>query len=1073
MREGFTPSVERPMNYKKERKQELSVAELLFDEINTEIQRSNKGKEKDKKIKFIDHPRYGEWKALRDANVAESLRADSTKRESDFRNAHEQEMQDSRAVFNDRADEKNRELTLLRAQAQEAAASEAKRAEVLAVEEAKRKDLESLSIDRFYRDGKKIDSAHASQKDAGNLLLGKKDAGLSVAGRLVEDGFEGEEAKRQINSIIKDMGQLKNVYSVQIKSLQEMGLVDRIMGRRAALEKQMAETQADILLKSEALLKEFKVSGKVFAQQEMIVERLWDLSKKLENKVSVGEAVVALTVLAAILAGGASEVAKKVSAADDFRAPAVASYDTFGDSNLDQDSFTSDLVEGKVSGYKVSSETVSSSAESESKVTKELFSLTPEESDKVKSFKDWRRAILNPEFIGKEKKDGSVPTTERGRNVAPGTQLEISVDGNVLIAGEVEKYGSIWGVLEENKNEIKKVAKEKGWGNLDLRIIESVDSKDGESKIKGKVAHDKEKGDSNKSRKDIAKVGAADTGSEDENPALKEAARHSANDRLGEIGVRHQIGHDYPSLDGYQGAIDELKKIKNIDASLENPVKAEIKRLETAKEDLKNRLVKAKGEAEKYIESKGVKHTVGLDYKTIKDYDQAIDELSQIEGGIVLPPIVDMQQTDDSKRMSQIKDGVRAERERLETAKQNLRLKQIQAGIDNESSVPEAGKPEKLDFKPSLKVSDLMSDAELSLAASGEMYGRNLVKAHNLTSSVFEYLGGEDQHLFDSLSEKDLRKFLGMVEEAKSLYNLVLTVKEDGKIKPNPTTIEQAKKGQEIAGKLAIELDDAIPKNSVDKAVVSAGQRLEILYKETESRTGNVALYGPDGALDTLQKVMKSIKTKGKIGSSDRKILKKIESTAHTVLHSDNNLEPDKKAAKEVLAISVILKGSISKRDQNRVEKEESAGLGVRYELPKPADQRTDKDLNKLLSNKVKDQINQAYELAEKLSDDSPSSDVAYDLVSAAALLEQLLLRPMELGDIQDKLSRAEDLISKTQAKVGNSKIYPREYTEALSQLNSAFIGTRDSLIKTEVIKQIDKRVAPVEKIGKRVADRK
>lgn len=1068
MREGFTPSVERPRNYNLQNRteKEIDPAEELFDDINTDVRRRKKAGEN---ITFKTHERYDEWKALRDANVAESLRADSTKRESEFRNAQEQEAQDDRVAYNARIDAQNSELAAQRAQAQEAANLEAKRLEASVAEEVRRKDLESLSIDRFYRDGKKIDSVHASPEEAGNLLLGKKDAGLSVTGRLVEGGFEGKEAERQIKSIVKDMDQLKNVYSIQINSLEGMGFLDKITGRRSALEKQMAETQAEILVKSEALLKEFKVSGQVFEDQEAIVERLWDLSKKLESKVSLGEAAVALAVLTAVVMGCAGDVSKKVSAADNFRAPAAASYDshgTYGNANEVQDNTVFDSVEDRVSGYKVTSETVTSSDVADGKVLKETFSLTESEAETVKNFTDWRHKILNPEFIGKLQKDGTIPTTEKGLNVKAGTKVEVTVEGEVKLGGTVKEGGSIWSVLEKLKPGIKKLAaKEKGFGNIDLRITRPFDSEESANKTKGEISHDKKKATSHshKTHKPGAKVGQADTGSKDGDPTLKELARHDNNDKLGEIGVKHQIGSDYTSPDDYQGAIDELKKIKNGDVGLQYGVQVEIKRLEAAKKDLEHRLDKAKSEAKKYLETNGAKHTMGRDYKAVEDYDKAIVELGQIEEGIVLPAIVDMQQTDESKRIFQVKDGIRTERERLEKAKQNLRLKQIQADIDRESPTPEAGKPEKLDFKPSLKISDLLSDRELNSGVSAGIYGRNLAKAHELTRSVFEYLGGEDQHLLDSRSGEDLRKFQGMVEEAKNLYNLVLTIKEDGKIKPNPTTIEQATKGQEIANMLAAEVKGAIPETGVDKIIEAVSSRLEDLFKKTESRVGNVALYGQDQALEILQKAVYNIEKNGKIGNSDRKILKKVEGIAHTVLHG-NNLEPDKNAAKEILNICDILKKAISKRDQNRVEKEEVVKPGILYELPKQADLGNAKDLSKLLPKSL---INRVESISGVVQDFTGGSASTVDLNNAAALLEQLFLKPLETDSVKDKVDRVKQtLAGLLEGQKNGSVVLNKKEKDVLNSL-SELVGEIDSsliehgvLVKEIIKPKEDGRVA-------------
>lgn len=1045
MREGFTPSVERPRNYnlQKRKEQRIDPAEELFDDINTDVRRRKKAGEG---ITFKTHERYGEWKALREANVAKYSQADSVKTESDSRNSQDEV-------------------------GQEEADLEAKRAEALAVatREAEEEDLESLSIDRFYKDGKRIDSTHANQKDAGNLLLGKRNAGLSVAGRLVEGGFEREEAERQIDSILKDMVQLKNVYSIQIKSLEEMGFLDRITGRRSALEKQMAETQAEILLRSEALLKEFEVSGQVFKDQDAIVERLWDLSKKLESKVSLGEAALALVILTTVVAGCAGDVAKKVSAADGFRAPAVASYDTFGDSNLDQDSFTSDSVEEKVSGYKVSSEIVSSSAESEIKVSKELFSLTPEESGKVKSFKDWRRAILAPEFIGKEKKDGSVPTTERGHNVAPGTQVEISVDGDVLIAGEVEKGGSIWGVLGENKNEIKKVAKEKGWGNLDLRIVEPVDTKNGANKTKDKVSHDKKKGadSGSKSHKDKAKVGVAEAGTEDGvDLELEEALRGHTNDKLNEIGVQHQVGHDYISPEDYQRAINELRGIKIDDPGFKYQVEREIRRLGAGKEGLERRFAQAVGGAGKYLENKGAKHTVGINYKTTEGYDQAIAELAQIEGDILLPAIVDMEQTDESKKMFDIKIGLRVERERLEQARKDLRINQIQSDIDKEGKIPPEGAPLKIKFDVAPRISELAKETEIAIRA-GMRFADRLIDASQLVTNVDIFLERSENESGSDEFSANAKKFKTSAEEAKKIYLGILSPGiMDEKSASKPFVIKQAEIGLKIAQDQIGRLQEFVPEKDVSDVADSALSKLNLLMKKNIGRSGNKALFDAGGALETLQVIIYNSVSSGKISNVDKKKIKQVQKTAHTVLQSSNNLPNDRAVAKEMLFIIDTMNGAVSPKDQEKTypEKDQAAFSGVRYELPVSNEDANEKgnlkDLQKLLSRDVQNKIDSLYQLSNELFDADRSDPVAHDLVSAASLLEQLIVRSLEVDDIEDKLERAQSLIEKLKQDISKNKTGAKKYGEALSQLENTFGDVQTSLVSNGVL--VKKTIPPI-----------
>lgn len=1024
MREGYAPTPTEKKSYRWDQNkpmEEITDPEELFDRINTDVRRRKKAGEN---IAFKSHPHFKKWEALREANVAKYLQADSAETEPGSRK------------FQDQA-------TL------EEVDDRARKAEVLAAKKAEEEDLDSLSIDSFYKDGKKINSAHASKTDADKLLLGKN-SGLSVAGRLVEGGFEGKEAERQIRSIIRDMGQLKNVYSIQINSLEGMGFLDKITGRRSALEKQMAETQAEILVKSEALLKEFKVSGQVFEDQEAIVERLWDLSKKLESKISPGEAAVALAVLTAVVMGCAGDVAKKVSAADGFRAPVVASYDDFGDSDLDRGSSASDLVEEKVSGYKVSSETVSSSADSEGKVTKEIFSLTPEESKKVNSFTSWRRAILNPEFIGKMKKDGSIPTTERGYDVAPGTKVEILVNGEAVVADEVEKGGSIWGVLGDDKNEITKVSEKVGWDKLDLRIVEPInDAKDVINKIKGGTSHDKKKGFDNKPDKEKAKVGASEAREDKVDPELEEALRDSTNKKLEKIGVGHQVGHDYTSPADYQDAIDELSGIKTDDADLKYQIKKEIKRLGENREGLDKKFAKAKAEAGKYLENKGAKHTVGVDYKTVEGYDQAIAELAEIEEAILSPVIVDMEQTDDSKNMFEVKTGVRVERERLEQARKDLRISQIQSDIDKESKMPPEGAPVKMEFNVAPSISELATETELAIRAGGRFAGP-LIDARKLVVDIDAFSERPE-------NEGKIGNFLDDAKKAGNIYKSILIPDAvDDKFASKPFVIKQAEIGLKIAQDQIDRLQKFVPEKAVSEVIDSALSKFNSLKEKNRDRTGNVALFGADGALETLQAVIDRSMSAGKISNADKKKIKQIQKIAHTVLQSKNNLPNDRNVAKEILSIIDTMNRAVSPKDQEKVypEKDQTAFSGVRYESPTPNEEGEGrlKDLEKILSHGVQNKIDSLYQLSGELFDADRSDPVAQDLVSAASLLEQLIVRSLEVSDIEDKLERTQSLIEKLKQDMGKNKNNTKKYGEVLSQLENTFNDVQTSLVSKGVL---------------------
>jgi len=120
----------------------------------------------------------------------------------------------------------------------------------------------------------------------------------------------------------------------------------------------------------------------------------------------------------------------------------------------------------------------------------------------VESFKYWRRDVLHKAgLVEEEKADGTVPTTEAGFNVAPGTTFKVvdkSSGENVVVGTyEIEKGGSVWGVLEKHRLEVEKQAKINGWEDIGFEFSASSakeNSADAQSETKtkdSKVSADK------------------------------------------------------------------------------------------------------------------------------------------------------------------------------------------------------------------------------------------------------------------------------------------------------------------------------------------------------------------------------------------------------------------------------------------------------------------------------------------------------------------------------------------------------------------------------------------------------
>ncbi len=493
---------------------EKDPAAVVFDKIMADVRARKKAGES---ITFKTHEDYNEWKTLRDANFEKGTL--------------------------DIANEK---------------------AAILKVKEAEAKrvaDLEELSIDRFYQPGKKVPSID-HKKQVGALLRGKDSRPLRLAGKLTEDegGFSGEQAENQIAGILKEMEQLKNVFSIQVKTLGEMGMWAIISGKKAALKEEMKKTTDQIHTESQALLEEFKISGTKLDNHDVIMDNLHNLSKKLEGEVVLGEATVALAVLTAVLVGCTGQVVNKVSAADSFKSSAGASFDTGHGANVSDTNSVieeSQNVQSGVSGYRVFEKPVYlSGASTEVVGNREVFSLTPGETAGVKNFTDWRHQILNHIYI-EMNANGSIPTTEKGLNVPVGTKLFVTVNGDNKFEMTVEKGSNIWHEIGQKKKEIGEIGKKFGWNKIGLAVETPTAVADHDGQNKAKLGHHKKSGLHAGQTGEVDKpVVALDAKAE-----LERANQAEVKKFLGTKGVDHVFNQLYSSVDEAEVAYEKLKKV--------------------------------------------------------------------------------------------------------------------------------------------------------------------------------------------------------------------------------------------------------------------------------------------------------------------------------------------------------------------------------------------------------------------------------------------------------------------------------------------------------------------------------
>jgi len=846
MREGFNPSVERPHEYKKPAEQR-DPAELLFDDITTDVRRRRKAGED---ITFKTHERYAEWRALRDKNVAESQRAKSTADELAFRTAEEAETRAVMDKFYPKSISKEEPTKPAYRELPEEQLEEVPAESFLEVAEPATVTTETiqppeLPVDYLVAESKRVDTLRAQ----------------------IEGGDEVESAVDQIEQLSQQF--LQKWEQLNVLRDQYVATPWYRLLKTAGLERQIDGLQKE----ASKILQDLERLGVVFDGKEegKAVERsLNDLLLGFRDYVAEAmpnrkrQLALATGALTIALLATCDSYRKDLEKEPLTEKPAAV--------KMADGDFVAETTISKVDSYKVEAKAAYSSAESKIGANEEVFALTEDEAKSVRNFTDWRRAILKPEFVGELQKSGAIPTTEKGLHIKSGTKVEVMVKGKVVVSGEVgnkkegKDGGSIWAVLEKLKPDIKKVSTEEGgYGNLNLRITYPFETAGEAKKIEKHAV-----------------------------PVQKKA---TGQGRQGEVRPK-------------TGRAVELAKAgtETTDQELES---AEIK---TAAKD--------------FLQANKAKHQISKDYASVDDYEAAIKELNHLADGIEIPPAVDMKQSPEGEKMMKVKNGLSAEIGRLEQARNDLRTRQLQEQIGKESKVKTYG-GETIKLEAKVKVSDLASDADCALRATGGMYGKNLAVAHDLVRAVAEFSS-------QAQTDKAIKGFLSQAEKAVRLYNLILNTKSDGRFKPNTFTLNQAKIGLELAKEQVSDLKDSLPETDLKSLIDGVKNGMDQLVERTKYLTGNAALFGRDGLMERLQQIVENAYSTGKLSNADKKVLKQIDRDLHALLTSPNNTQSDKDIANEMVDIVKNVKRGVSAKDLQSADGSASEGrLSPRYPTPK------------------------------------------------------------------------------------------------------------------------------------------
>lgn len=1025
-------------------------AEVLFDKIMADV-RVAKGNSdvadvlfNGKEINFKNHPEYSDWKNLRNQNFERSATPEQIGR------AKEKQMKaesDKQKTFE--------EGTRLRAEQTRKIAEN-------------RVSAELSRIAREQADQERLQEIYYKQRESARAELTKEIEGL--VGSMTENlsNFRNKATELQGLSVLRFIrkGELKNELEELIKDTK--ALFEVLKGKV-----KMSDSKSDDRTsQAQALVRQMEALDRAFSDttaKDAIISG--------NNKWATG-LIVLMANLPGIFAHAQSTGEKLEERGG--RVEIAVSDDTSKKEEVTDLNFVSDRVESQVAGL-----SAPATPDKVSSAEVDDGSRTYTVAD-THSFQEWQGGIVKATGtkFDKQKHTESLAIVP---NVGSTAEL-IDQNGQVLSTVKIKKGGSVWGAIDKMKPLVDKgIAEEK---KLSLRLKsfkDAVPGKEGtvyESTpglILGRGADKKSEKDHTvklgkpagnfveRNRKNNGKPAGKAEGPAVSNPELEAAARAEVAPKLVERGVKHNLGSDYSDTVGYDDAIAEMDTLQKGDSDLDvrNAAKTEINRLKLQREALAKRLEKYKDAAGKFLKGKGEKHQPGQDYKTVPEFQTAIDRLKAIYDSMEEVIAIDgkFKSAEDEEKFS-AEMGLQREIERLRKAKDALDLLNKEAQYRKEDKVPPAAPPEKIKFESKPRISNLASEADLRLL--GGVYEDRLFEASRLIIGV-EYFSSRAK------GDPQVEKFSNDAKAAMVAYENLL---KPGIIDLDTPSGRFAKKqallGLTIAKDQVVYLAYSLPEKKAKeiKNIIDAVKiQVETLIEKYKDKNGNSAIFDNDhGAIRIVYSVVQNTVNNGKVSNSDKKVLNKVKRTIHTVLHGSNSSKNDLSAAKDLLDITNALSGTLSHKDQDNTDIDEDkkdSFSGVHYQIPGLSDQETAKNLQKLLPGDIQKRIGDIYELTANLADASPASTVAADLVSASSLLEQLVIRPLEVGDIQEKLNRAEALIVKVQTVVQKGTIFPKEYAVALSQLDSTVKDTKDSLAK---IGLLDKE-APAKLTGKRVAD--
>lgn len=785
-------------------------AELLFDSIMADVRARKKAGED---ISFKTHPNYQQWLNLRNQNFEATKTKEQQQQyfSGDAEDKKESAVApvkmatDLRMSANDRrieaetvANEKAQAAYYAKREAEQAAAQ---------VEQAETAKLDFGHYKKGTIDLNKITPAQA-----------RIDADQERARELSKE-IKGEKLDLiRVRGIVDSLSEKLTDYQAKSEVFKELGETwfarTKNYLKRERLTNEMADLNAEITELFAVLKKDFKLAKAESRETAKLIE----VFNELDQHVSSGELKLEVLGYASNFLILAAKLGMLVSMAqadlphqkveDRSGRPDVAAKFSNDDK---MDTGESVTLQSGEAGYRVASEHIKNeSHEGSEEKLKEVFSLTEAEAGRVNNFTEWRHAILEPEYIGKVKKDGTIPSTEKALHVDAGTKIEITVDGVVLLSDEVKKEkgkSSLWAVLEKNKKAIEKIAKKEGWGNIDIWVTgneykgaqsknEPVEKTAKKAKVESKAVAPKVKEPSEPKEPKVKKATVEKT--PEKTPAEKKATKKTEQ----------------------KGAAEEQK--------------AEVVETKLSPAEIGN-LLKQNG-----IE---LKHVMGGNYNTEEEYETAIQELKIAQRTIqeAIPPALDKEASDQALKMLESVRLFQLEIERLNAAKEAKAIARHQAIIDKEGKIPEAASPEKVYSAESVKISDLAPESEISLRAG--KYGGPLIKAHKILQSV----AALSPHY---TSEADDKKYLAQVEEAKGFYNLL--IKEGGvddKFPSKEFLVEQGKLGKE----LAVYEIKALKKSIQEKKEKRERKEAEKAAQEAQAKLKDLAEIVPEKIVQEMQ----------------------------------------------------------------------------------------------------------------------------------------------------------------------------------------------------------------------------